>query len=389
MAIDHRNITRIKNQKLVLQQLFNNHETSRAEIARKLDLNKSTVSSIYTDLNKAGFIEEVRQGESSSNGGRKPSLIRLNRNYGFVASFNIGTSHLTSMFNYVNGEVIQYDRQVISKFDILSIMQTIKQKITELQRVNQTQHGLLAICLAIHGIVFNNKVQDSPFLTIDGIDLQKYFEQEFAVPVLLENEANLSAIFEQDFCTGSDIQNLITISIHKGIGLGIIANGTIYRGNRGMAGEIGRALVHNLKGELVKAESLCSEDVIFQHVMDSKGLKVLDHDQLRQLYLHDPQVQKIVNRDLDRLAVSSYNAIVSFGPQEVFFNSGMLENIPEMFKLLQKKLVKMGTLSPIKMIRGSRWASLLGASSLAIHQALEMNDYWLKFRKPEIIQNVD
>ena len=87
--------------------------------------------------------------------------------------------------------------------------------------------------------------------------------------------------------------------------------------------------------------------------------------------------------------MSSYNAIVSFGPQEVFFNSGMLENIPEMFKLLQKKLVKMGTLSPIKMIRGSRWASLLGASSLAIHQALEMNDYWLKFRKPEIIQNVD
>lgn len=62
MTIDHRNLSRINNRKLVLQQLFNNKETSRAEIARQLHLNKSTVSSIYSELDDEGFIEEVRQG---------------------------------------------------------------------------------------------------------------------------------------------------------------------------------------------------------------------------------------------------------------------------------------------------------------------------------------
>ena len=34
------------------------------------------------------------------------------------------------------------------------------------------------------------------------------------VPVVLENEANLSAVFEQDFGTNKETRDLITISIH-------------------------------------------------------------------------------------------------------------------------------------------------------------------------------
>ena len=215
MAIDHRNLSRINNRKLVLQQLFNNRETSRAEIARQLNLNKSTVSSIYSELNELGLIEKVRQGESTSSGGRKPNLICLNRNYGFVASFNIGTAYMASMFNYINGEIIQYNRQPIKHFDILNIMQMIKDEIKEIEKVDQTGHGLLAIGFSIHGIVYHNKVLDSPFLELDGIDLQEYFEKEFGVPVVLENEANLSAVFENDYYASGRIKDLITISIHR------------------------------------------------------------------------------------------------------------------------------------------------------------------------------
>lgn len=129
MINDHRNLSRIQNKKLVLQQLFNNTETSRAEIARQLNLNKSTVSSIYDELNEEGFIEGIRQGESTSSGGRKPHLVSLNHNYGYVASFNIGTTYMAAMFNYLNGEIIQYSREPIEKFDILSIMQMIKKEI--------------------------------------------------------------------------------------------------------------------------------------------------------------------------------------------------------------------------------------------------------------------
>lgn len=392
MTIDHRNLSRIYNRKLVLQQLFNNKETSRAEIARQLHLNKSTVSSIYSELDDEGFIEEVRQGESTSNGGRKPHLVRLNHNYGFVASFSIGTSYMASMFNYTNGEIIQYNRQPIEQFDILNIMQMIKKEIKKMQKVDQTGHGLLAIGFSIHGIVCQNKVLDSPFLELDGIDLQEYFEKEFAVPVVLENEANLAAVFEKDYYAADNISDLITISIHRGIGVGVIANGSLYRGNRGMAGEIGRTLMNDHAGnghKLVKVESLCSEDAIINQVKEVKGLKEIDSDQLVKLYHYDSQVLRIFDHAMELIAEASYNAIVSFGPQEVYFNSTLFEDIPELFKQVQEKLIEMGAFSPIKMIKGARMASLLGASSLAIHQALDLEDFQLKLQWPNEVENID
>ncbi len=392
MTIDHRNLSRIYNRKLVLQQLFNNKETSRAEIARQLHLNKSTVSSIYSELDDEGFIEEVRQGESTSNGGRKPHLVRLNHNYGFVASFSIGTSYMASMFNYTNGEIIQYNRQPIEQFDILNIMQMIKKEIKKMQKVDQTGHGLLAIGFSIHGIVYQNKVLDSPFLELDGIDLQEYFEKEFAVPVVLENEANLAAVFEKDYYAADNISDLITISIHRGIGVGVIANGSLYRGNRGMAGEIGRTLMNDHAGnghKLVKVESLCSEDAIINQVKEVKGLKEIDSDQLVKLYHYDSQVLRIFDHAMELIAEASYNAIVSFGPQEVYFNSTLFEDIPELFKQVQEKLIEMGAFSPIKMIKGARMASLLGASSLAIHQALDLEDFQLKLQWPNEVENID
>lgn len=392
MTIDHRNLSRIYNRKLVLQQLFNNKETSRAEIARQLHLNKSTVSSIYSELDDEGFIEEVRQGESTSNGGRKPHLVRLNHNYGFVASFSIGTSYMASMFNYTNGEIIQYNRQPIEQFDILNIMQMIKKEIKKMQKVDQTGHGLLAIGFSIHGIVYQNKVLDSPFLELDGIDLQEYFEKEFAVPVVLENEANLAAVFEKDYYAVDNISDLITISIHRGIGVGVIANGSLYRGNRGMAGEIGRTLMNDHAGnghKLVKVESLCSEDAIINQVKEVKGLKEIDSDQLVKLYHYDSQVLRIFDHAMELIAEASYNAIVSFGPQEVYFNSTLFEDIPELFKQVQERLIEMGAFSPIKMIKGARMASLLGASSLAIHQALDLEDFQLKLQWPNEVENID
>ena len=106
MKNDSRSLVRVANRQLVLQQLFNHPATTRVDIARELKINKSTVSAIYNELNDEGFIEELGQGESTNRGGRKPNLVCLNKRYGFVASFEIGTGHLRVMFSYINGEII-------------------------------------------------------------------------------------------------------------------------------------------------------------------------------------------------------------------------------------------------------------------------------------------
>lgn len=393
MITDHRNLSRIQNKKLVLQQLFNSSETSRAEISRQLGLNKSTVSSIYTELKREGFTQEVRQGESTSNGGRKPDLIRINRNYGFVASFNIGTTYMASMFNYVNGEIIQYQREPIEHFNILNIMHMIEQQISAMKNLDNTVNGLLAIGFSIHGIVDHNRVVDSPFLKLNGIDLEQYFQQEFNVPVVLENEANLSAVFENDYNANTVMKDLLVISVHRGIGAGVIANKSLYHGYHGLAGEIGRTMVitngERSNKKLVKVESLCSEDAIINQIKAAKHLQNVDSKQLVDLYHHDREVKEIFDRDIASLSEVAYNAIVTYGPERVYFNATLFEDLPEVFQQIKGYLDNWNIKVPVQMIKGSRITSLLGVSFLSIRRALGLEDYPLKFKWPHEVENID
>ena len=63
-------VVRENNRKLVLQTLFNADKTSRSSISKLVGLQKSTVSSIFLDLEAEGFVQELGIGESSNVGGR-------------------------------------------------------------------------------------------------------------------------------------------------------------------------------------------------------------------------------------------------------------------------------------------------------------------------------
>ena len=64
-------VVRENNRKLVLQTLFNSEKTSRSSISKAVGLQKSTVSSIFLDLEEEGFVQ------GGFRAGFIPSAIRL------------------------------------------------------------------------------------------------------------------------------------------------------------------------------------------------------------------------------------------------------------------------------------------------------------------------
>lgn len=391
MAGNKRAGLRLTNRRRVLQELFNHEATSRAEIASRLNLNKSTVSSLYNELQAEGFIEELGSGESTKSGGRRPNLIRLNREYGFVASFEIGTSHLRAMFNYLNGEIISFREIDLPKRDILAIMQLISAELDRMLSHNTTLHGLLAIGFSIHGVIVDNRITDSPFIELGGIDLEQYYQDKYAVPVVLANEANMAAVFERDFGASDRYDNLVTISIHRGIGAGIIANQRLYAGNEGFAGEIGRSLV--VEGDyLVKVEDVCSEGAVLSKVQRVKQLPNISIAKVAELYHQgDRETVAIVDEMVNQLGKVTYNAMINYGPRAVYFNAPIMEAIPEIYHGVKQWVAKMALPSQISlaMIHGSKMASLLGAGSVAIHVVLGMMDYSLILKWPKEVKNVE
>jgi len=77
----------------------------------------------------------------------------------------------------------------------------------------------------------------------ENVPLKQLFEEDYNVPVSIDNDANVAAIGEYRFGAGQGYDSLFYITISTGVGGGWIINGKLWRGALGMAGEIGHIVV--------------------------------------------------------------------------------------------------------------------------------------------------
>ena len=227
------------------------------------------MSSLYGELSDCGYFIETGQGNSTSIGWRRRNLFMINPDYGYVMSFDLGFNYVDAMKNSFSGKILRKKRIDTDGLDIFEIIKLIKGEINVEKKADKSLNGLLGLGFSIHGIVNENRIVDSPFMDVKGVDVAKIFEEEFAVPVFLENEAHLSAIYERDFGTESP-QSLVAISIHRGVGAGVVYNGLLNRGASGKAGGIGRIIdIWGLKSG--KTEDFLSDDAIMKKICAATG----------------------------------------------------------------------------------------------------------------------
>lgn len=363
----------------VLQQVINNGPISRIEIARNLELNKSSITALYNEIEQIGYLKEVGNGSASKNGGRKPVLVSLNEKFGYTISIDIGYRHLHFMANYLNGSIAYYQTKELTKHNIQGILKLIDQTIdTFMEQETKTINGLLGICFSIHGVVFQNKIFKSPFLKMDNIDLVQKYQTKYQVPVILENEANLSAVYERDFNEAKNEDNILCISIHKGIGAGIILNRHLYYGANGAAGEIGNSLMftHHNQYQYEKVEQYCSEDAILDTIKEQKQVSSFNRQDLEQLLKqNDSEVQAVLDSFITSIARIIFNAAVSFAPEKIFINSPLMEELPSIFKAIQATTSELKMIPSLQLTKHSHHAILLGACSLITHHVLDLDQY--------------
>lgn len=93
----------------------------------------------------------------------------------------------------------------------------------------------MGIGIGIHGTVCRNEITFTPNYNLADLPIKDTLEDALEIPVWLENEANLSALAEKTFVENH--KNLIHVSIHAGVGAGIILDHHLYTGLTGTAGE--------------------------------------------------------------------------------------------------------------------------------------------------------
>lgn len=343
MVVDKHTI-RKTNQSMILENIICNQPISRATLSKETNLNKSTVSQITKELLEADLILEIGEGNSTSVGGRKPTMLKLNGEAGVSISIDLGANYIAVALFYINGKMIyeHITRDIeINKDNVISyILKAVKR--VEKIKVN-TVYGITGIGIAIHGITYKDKIIFTSYYDLDKMDLIMQLKDYFKYPIYIENEANLSALAESTFT--SQHKNLVCLSVHSGIGVGIINNGELYSGQNGMAGEIGHTILIP-DGDLCRCgnhgclELYCSEvSILNQYQKQAKKKEMITSDSFCAAYHENDQIAvQLVEKMSKFLAIALNNIVVSYSPEIIYMNSPIIRRIPQMIEMITNRL---------------------------------------------------
>lgn len=369
------------NEKLVLKEIFNHQNISRTEISKNLGINKATISSILNKLKSKSLVREVGEGDSTKSGGRKPILLKVNHLYGYFISLDLTYSSVEVMYNYFDGNVIQHESYKLPNDNVSSILDILKEHV-DVHEKHDTIHGLLGMSISIHGVVDNDQnVIYLPFHKTDGVSITEMLKEFAQVPVMIENEANLSALYERNFKHSLSINNLIALSIHKGIGAGLIINNKLYRGANGEAGEIGKTLVSKVSNNVEtyhKIEDIFSQEALLQNLSHQLG-ETLTLSKLIQCYKErNSVVVQEMEQFINKIAILIHNLNTQFNPNAFYVNCPLINEMPEILEEIKEQFKQYSRSEiQIKLNSNVKYATLLGGTLAIIQKVLQIEDIQL------------
>lgn len=234
--------TKEHNRNLVLTTIFDHERISRAEIARKTGLTRTTVSDIVAELIAEGLVDEVGMGESF--GGKSPILLSLVEDSRFLIGLDLAQNQFRGAIVNLRGKI----RSIVcppvkdrNGDEALELVYTILDQL-----VHSEFHPVVGIGVGTPGLVNSHEgvVVNAVNLDWQNLPLAELLKERYRLPVYVLNDSQAAAMGEFTYGGGLPAEsNLIVINARHGIGAGIVINGRLFYGDGGAAGEIGHVVV--------------------------------------------------------------------------------------------------------------------------------------------------
>ncbi|PLX30803.1 MAG: ROK family transcriptional regulator [Ignavibacteria bacterium] len=232
---------------IVLELIWRERRISRADIARRTSLARSTVSDIVRKLLRTGLVAEV--GTDRSSGGRRPVVLEFQDDAFNILGVDFGATHISVVLTNLRGRILAWREQKRPADD--ADPENSRTVVMELCDECIDEWGKGARSLIGIGVSVPSPVDPRHLSNISDVVLPAWrgrigleqLHRRYGVPVLVDNDANLGALAEGWWGAGRDVRDFTYIKVATGIGAGIILGGEIYRGSTGVAGELGHLAI--------------------------------------------------------------------------------------------------------------------------------------------------
>ena len=272
MAIANRDLMRAINRFAILHAIRDAGTISRVDLARRTGLSQATVTGITAELLSEGMLLEQPMGRSE--GGRRPVPLALNPRGAYTVGVHLSVDRICVVLMDLQANIEKVHTKSLEADDCQAdrmIELLIESVQTCLWQANFTKKQISGIGVAIPGLIDSRTgfVHYVPNYKWNHIALADRLRERMGVAVYVENSANTLAIYEQWFGIGRGTDNFLLITTEHGIGAGLVLDGKLYRGFRGIAGEFGHTVV-DTQGPLCRCgqtgclEAICGNNAILR-----------------------------------------------------------------------------------------------------------------------------
>lgn len=351
------------NRSVLLRLLRAQPGLSRARLATESGLTKSTVSALVRELIDDRWLSEA--GAAVADGlGRPSTPLSINDRARALIGVEIGVEVLRVACVSLLGEVLHADAQPLAGNEPRrACAQAAAMCAQAWRRIAASKLELSGIGVGVPGAVDDATgiVLFAPNLGWRRLDLLPDLIDAFAaaglprVPVQLQNEADVAALGEYEFCQGEGEDPLIFVDCDVGVGAGIVLNDRLFTGAQGMAGEIGHSILQ-ADGPLCSCGRRGCAEAFF-------GSRVLGRE------------PGDVERAARMLGVLLQNLWITFDPRAIVIGGATCELHPAFLPTAIATVKRYAEAAgmPPPMVRGARHGLLapaIGAAALTLHDYL-------------------
>lgn len=223
--------------KSLIKHLYFNGKLSCAELSVLTDKSLPHTARALSELVEERVVLE--SGHANSTGGRRPQIYSVSPDILYVISVAMDQfiTHI-SILDMANQVVAKVERIELGLQGNPNALKELGQHLGDfIAKSGIAREKIAGIGIGMPGFVDGHKGINYSFLNTNNNSITHYIESVTGLPVLIDNDSSLIALAEWKLGAARQRQNAMVINISWGIGLGMILNGNLFRGQNGFAGE--------------------------------------------------------------------------------------------------------------------------------------------------------
>jgi N-acetylglucosamine repressor len=226
----------------ILELILNMKMVTRARLASSLKMSSSSIVKYLKILIEMGLVRESEK--EMATGGRRSVLLELNPEIGLNISLVLDASAVTGALVNPAGDIAAMEsapvRRGIPRDELLDVLFRVAGVLAE--RAARERKKVFGVGIGLGGLVDMARGVSRKYLFSSGwyeVPLKEMMEKRMGIPCFIVKDVNAFALGEKYFGRGVGVPDFLAVWLGDGIGMGIVANGTLHAGAQSHAGELG------------------------------------------------------------------------------------------------------------------------------------------------------